>query len=79
VGVAVGEDHLLVGVVAEDDLVEDAQAELGELDAQRPIFSISTRCSSVMPWVMPPGTAVAGWILRPPIISMTLWPFLRPG
>ena len=32
VGVAVGEDHLLVGVVAQDDLVEDAQAELGELD-----------------------------------------------
>src|SRR5664280_2483957 len=24
---------------------------------QRPIFSISTRCSSVMPWVMPPGLA----------------------
>src|SRR5450756_1302651 len=36
IGIAVGQDHLFVGLVAQDDLVEDAQAELGELDRPAP-------------------------------------------
>ena len=39
--------------------------------AQRPIFSISLRCSSVMPLVRPPGMEVQGCTLRPPMISTT--------
>jgi hypothetical protein len=60
VGEAVTQDQVDVGLVAEDDLVEEADGELGELDRVLPGLENLVALLAVHPLAHPPGESADG-------------------